>query len=304
MELVDPETLSALLDEARRRKCSLREALVEGEYLTLYQMDLIETEKLEALVLGPLRIIDRVRVGTWETIYRVYDPRRSAEALLRQLSAKASPEQQEEYRERFTKASAVRHAHLAANLEVLEMAGTPAVLQEWVDGLPSGEVADVIAAPPVWLRLMEQVAEAIQAIHTAGLTHGRLHAGRLLLTMQGAIKVCGLGELGWLLVEPGATPPPETDDLYALGKIGETWLAAGGRQRLHRPEIKPLMAVVQGLLRSQRTAPFDQIATLIPHLTELRKQFGDEALAWQRLLTVVTERLHPATVEMPKRQSA
>src|SRR5262249_49733952 len=62
LHLVDAETLDALFIEAERQHRSLRQALLAGGYLTLYQMALIETGNVAGLVLGPLRIIDRVRV--------------------------------------------------------------------------------------------------------------------------------------------------------------------------------------------------------------------------------------------------
>ena len=53
LELVDSDTLQALLQEARRQRRSLRQLLLAGGYLTLYQMALIETGNLDGLVLGP-----------------------------------------------------------------------------------------------------------------------------------------------------------------------------------------------------------------------------------------------------------
>ena len=57
-----------------------------------------------------------------------------------------------------TRAMAVAHPHLAATYEVLEIAGRPAVLQEWLTGLPSGDWSALAAAPGVWYRLVGQSA--------------------------------------------------------------------------------------------------------------------------------------------------
>src|SRR5205085_8723193 len=59
--LVDADTLTALLMEARRQRRSLRQVLLTGRegaapLLTLYQMALIEAGNLDGLVLGPLRV--------------------------------------------------------------------------------------------------------------------------------------------------------------------------------------------------------------------------------------------------------
>ena len=52
LELVDADALNALLLEARRQRRSLRQLLLAGNYLTLYQMALIEAGNLDGLVLG------------------------------------------------------------------------------------------------------------------------------------------------------------------------------------------------------------------------------------------------------------
>ena len=56
----------------------------------------------------------------------------------------------DEFRQRFAAAVAVKHEHVAATYEVLEVAGRPAVLQEWLAGVPSGDWPALAAAPGVW----------------------------------------------------------------------------------------------------------------------------------------------------------
>src|SRR5207248_8033038 len=84
--LVDADTLTALLVEARRQRRSLRQLLLAGGYLTLYQMALIEAGHLDGLVVGPVRVIDRLRATPREVVYRVFDPRAGEEAILRHLT--------------------------------------------------------------------------------------------------------------------------------------------------------------------------------------------------------------------------
>src|SRR5438128_8604021 len=164
--LVDADTLTALLVEARRQRRSLRQLLLAGGYLTLYQMALIEAGNLDALVLGPLRVIDRLRATPTETVYRVFDPRRNQEALLRHLGEDEMQDavRPDEFRQRFAAAAAVAHPHLAATLEMLDIAGRPAALQEWLTGLPSSDWPPLAGAPGVWFRLVNQ---AFLGLHTA-----------------------------------------------------------------------------------------------------------------------------------------
>src|SRR5439155_2273863 len=121
---------------------------------------------------------------------------------------------------RFAAAAAVRHPHVAATYEVLEIAGRPAALQEWLTGLAAIEWPALSAVPGVWFRLLSQAALGLQAAHQAGLVHGNLHLGQVVFTSEGVLKVCGFGEPAWLALEP---PAEERDaepaaDLSALGR--------------------------------------------------------------------------------------
>src|SRR5205823_11007817 len=85
LQLVDADALTALLAEARRQRRSLRQVLLASGAVTLYQLALIEAGNVDGLMLGPVRVIDRLRMTSLETVYRVFDPRRGTEAVLRHL---------------------------------------------------------------------------------------------------------------------------------------------------------------------------------------------------------------------------
>ena len=86
--LVDADTLTALLAEARRQRRSLRQVLLASGAVTLYQLALIEAGNIAGLMLGPVRVIDRLRATPLEAVYRVFDPRRGTEAVLRHPGAR------------------------------------------------------------------------------------------------------------------------------------------------------------------------------------------------------------------------
>src|SRR5262249_16755652 len=83
LDLIDEGTLNSLLVEWRRQRRSLRQVLLASGAVTLFQMALIETGNLDALMLGPVRVIDRLRATPRETVYRVFDPRRGSDSVLR-----------------------------------------------------------------------------------------------------------------------------------------------------------------------------------------------------------------------------
>ncbi len=220
LELVDADALSALLLEARRQRRSLRQLLLAGNYLTLYQMALIEAGNLDSLVLGPVRVIDRLQAGPREAVFRVFDPRRNAEALLRWLAEAEMHDavHPDEFRQRFAAAATLKHAHIAATYEVVELAGRPAVLQEWLTGLAGPDWPALASAPGVWFRLLSQAALALRTAHEAGLVHGALEASSLVCTPDGVVKLCGVGQPRWL-----AASPPEGVEGDAAGDLRAAW---------------------------------------------------------------------------------
>jgi chromosome segregation ATPase len=300
LELVDADTLSALLVEARRQRRSLRQVLLAGNFLTLYQLALIEAGNLDALVLGPTRVIDRLRATPHETVYRVFDPRRGRDVMLRHLAETDALDavRPDEFRQRFAAAGTVQHPHVAAVLEVIDVAGRPAVLQEWLSGVPSNDWPPLAAVPGVWFRLLCQAALGLQTAHDAGLVHGHLHADRILLLPDGTVKLCGFGEPPWLIDRPSdaAEPLPESltedaaNDLAMLGRIAAGWADAARRKGAR---AKPLPESLQTILARLDPNAGDQRLTSALSLLEALDQAGADVPAngeaWDRLLRHVRE---------------
>jgi len=294
LELVDADTLTALLLEARRQRRSLRQLLLAGNYLTLYQMALIEAGNLDALVLGPVRIIDRLQTTSHEVVYRVFDPRCNAEAILRHL---AEAEMQDavhpdEFRQRFGAAAAVKHVHLAATLEVLEIAGRPAVLQECLTGLPSNDWPALASAPGVWYRLLAQAALALQTAHAGGLMHGHLQPSSFVFTADGTLKLLGLGEPRWLAapLETAAGEPSAEADLHELGRIAAGWAAMtpskGGKAKALPRSLQALLQHLQAEDPEQR---FPNASALLEELDAAGADVPANAAAWERFVKEVRE---------------
>jgi hypothetical protein len=204
----------------------------------------------------------------------------------------------DEYRQRFAAAAGVRHPHVAATLEVLEIAGRPAVLQEWVTGLGSSEWPALAAVPGVWFRLLCQAALGLRTAHRAGLVHGRLTAASVVLTGEGVVKLCGFGEPPWL--EPAAegapAEPSSADDLRALGRLALDWSVRTARRKGGKP--KPLPAELQEVMRKLGAAPegsdgpaltdgaelYADAAALLDGLEQAGAAVPANAEAWDRLV--------------------
>jgi chromosome segregation ATPase len=291
--LVDADTLGALLLEARRQRKSLRQLLLAGGYLTLYQMALIEAGNLDGLILGPVRVIDRMQATPHEAVYRVFDPRAEREAVLRHLAESEMQDavRPDEFRQRFAAAAAVRHEHVAATYELLEVAGRPAVLQECLSGVPSNDWPALASAPGVWFRLVSQAAVALQAAHTAGLLHGNLHAGSFLITGDGVLKLCGLGEPSWLATPaPGGEPGPG-GDLLALGRVAAEWATGGSARKSAKSKPLPeaLQAVLIDLTADDAARRPASATELLARLDRAGADVPTNTAAWERFVRQVRD---------------
>jgi hypothetical protein len=302
-QLIDGDTLTALLAEARRQRRSLRQVLLASGVITLYQLALIEAGNVDGLMLGSVRIVDRLRVTPHEAIYRVFDPRRGTEAVLRHLAEAEMIDalKPDEFRQRFKQAM-LNDPHLANTLEVVELLGRPAAVQEWLSGLPASDWPPLAAAPGVCYRLLTQAAQGLAVAHQAGVVHGHLSESMLLLTGEGVLKICGLGEPPWLIGVQHDEEPTMRDDLRALGKIVSSWCTPTGVRK--GPKTKPLPeALVSALYRlaTDGDAGYQDVRELLGDLHKAASVIPPSAEAWDRLVKYVLEH---GTAEAMVRQSA
>jgi chromosome segregation ATPase len=310
LELVDADTLAKLLVEARKQRQSLRQVLLASGSVTLYQLALIEAGNLAGLMLGPVRVLDRLRVSARETVYRVFDARRAPEmpgagegdVVLRHLAEAEMQDavRPDEFRQRFAAAARVQHPHLAATLEVLEIQARPAVLQERVTGLSATDWPALFAVSGVWFRLLGQAALGLHTAHEAGLVHGHLHPSLLVLTGGGTLKICGLGEPAWLampetlpVADGGSDAQPEPgDDLVSLGRIAAAWANMPATRRKRgkaKSEADSLHRVLQRLSAPAPELRYSSARALLEDLDRISSDVPPNPEAWDRMLRYVRE---------------
>ena len=193
--------------------------------------------------------------------------------------------------------------HVANTLEVLEYwPADPRRLQEWLTGLPATDWPPLAAAPGVCYRLLTQAAQGLAVAHQAGVVHGHLSDALLLLTGDGILKICGLGEPPWLIGVQHDEEPTARDDLRTLGKIVSGWCTPTGVRK--GAKTKPLPeALVSVLYRlaAEGDAGFADVKELLDELQNAAAAIPPNAEAWDRLLKYVREH---GTAEAALRQSA
>jgi len=304
LELVDAETLQSLWISAQQQNRTLRQVLLASGAVTLYQLALIEAGNLDALMIGRFRVIDRVRMTPREVSYRVFDPNHGV-CLLRILGDAEMHDafHPDEYRMRFAATMEAQHPNLLGTLEVLELNGRPAIVQEWVPGLPSSEWPATITHPGLWLKLAIDAVGAIDAAHTHGLMHGRMTTESFLMTDTGAIKLFGFGEPPWLQsgLASSFEPTPEAD-LRAFGQVAFLWAnAVPETKRKGRAKGFPdsLMAVLRRLETDSENpmsdtvtgaAPYRSAAELLADLQKLAVKFPLAPQSWDELIANLAQR--------------
>jgi hypothetical protein len=286
LDLCDESTLNLLLHDARRQRRSLRQVLLASGKLTVYQMALIEAGNVDGLTIGPLGVIDRLHVTQFESVFRVIDPRSGSLAVpvvLRHLSeaAQADGAKADEFRQRFKTLADLQHPHIAATIEVLDLNGRPAALQEWLTGLPATEWPSLAAVPGVWFRLTCQSLLGLATAHQAGLTHGNITSRSAVLTSEGLVKLTGIGEPAWL---SGAKPQAAfMDDLIALGRLATDWAALSPKRKLAKPP-RPLPAAVREVLDRWTAGSFAGANEVLDALDKAGSQVPAGAETWDRLM--------------------
>jgi hypothetical protein len=287
--------------------------LLASGAISLYQLALIEAGNLDALMLGRFRVVDRLRITPRETVYRVFDPMRAESAsrgtyLLRHLSEVENQDatHPDEFRQRFAAVRDAAHPNLAATIEVLDIHGRPAAVQEWITGAPSLEWPGEATVPGVWLRLLSGAAAGLAAGHSAGLVHGRLVSNSFVLTDDGGLKLLGFADPNWLLglSEPDEEPTLHTD-LRALGRIVFGWSQLGqqaaSKKRGNRAKAfpEPLIVVIRRLEADADTPmadtavgvePYRSAEELLDHLQQLALSFPCRSADWAALVEAVTGR--------------
>jgi serine/threonine protein kinase len=188
---------------------------------------------------GHLQQLQLAGQGGFGSVYRAYDPTldRSVALKLRHADSETLLPSGRDFVAEARRLARVRHPNVLAVHGASYHAGRAGLWSDWIDGETLG--ARLQRGGPLaideLLRVLAELADAIDAVHRAGLVHGDITAGNVMLDAQGRVilmdfgagfessdegTVVNAGTPHYLAPEVAAgTPATAAVDLYALGVL-------------------------------------------------------------------------------------
>jgi len=161
-------------------------------------------------VIAHYRIEEQLGVGGAAVVYRAYDrvlERHVALKMLKRLDDK-TPAIHEEART----AAALNHLNICTVYSIDKSEGRSMIVMEYLVGRTlSALIADGPTPPANATPIARQIAAGMGAAHAAGIVHGDLKPGNVMLTDQGLVKILDFGLAGRRRV------PDTSDSTVVLG---------------------------------------------------------------------------------------
>jgi WD40 repeat protein len=248
--LAEPELeeAAAHLDQCPRCEAAARRFDGQGSTLVDALRGMDDVDDVLPRYIGDYEVLGRLGQGGMGVVYRARQRGLGRVVALKMLRGadNVGPDARRRFRAEAAAVARLQHPHIVQVFEVGEhTTGTgppqPYFTLEYVDG---GNLADRLAnrpQPPLqaaaWL---EAIASAVHHAHQAGVVHRDLKPSNVLLTADGAVKVCDFGVAkmlagsdgrtctGALLGTPEYMSPEQAQardevgpaaDVYALGAI-------------------------------------------------------------------------------------
>lgn len=201
---------------------------------------------------GRYRIESLLGEGTMGTVLSAVDPQLKRRVALK--IPKVVEHAREEFLARFRReaeaAASLNHPGICPVFDVGEVEGTPYITMAFIDGVPLSNLMHKHADDPAWMvRILHDVAEALDHAHAAGIVHRDLKPGNVLIDRSGRPIVTDFGLArrigendearlthdGMIVGTPTYMSPEQVEvetgqigpksDIYALGVILYEFLA-------------------------------------------------------------------------------
>ncbi len=146
------------------------------------------------------RITDLIGQGGMGEVYQAEDLKLHRTVAMKRVRAERlanAPEARRKLIQEARIASNLVHPYIASVFDVVDMDGDPLIVMEHLRGRPLNQLIGSDELPPDTMRALGlEIAEALSAIHEAGLVHCDIKPANVMVTADGHAKVMDFGLTG------------------------------------------------------------------------------------------------------------
>lgn len=165
---------------------------------------------------GRFRLDDLITKDAAGSVWRATDERLCRRVTLRVVLP--HDPRRDEIRQAACRAARVDDPHVARVLDVLDVDGTLVIVSEWLDARTLPEILSQPLSPAAAVDIAMGVAQAVGALASSGVNHGRITPSTVLVTSSGMVKLRGhaIGEALWGPEVDGGAPAA---DIFGIGSV-------------------------------------------------------------------------------------
>jgi serine/threonine protein kinase/tetratricopeptide (TPR) repeat protein len=235
-----------------------------------------QTDSLIGRRVSHYHVVERIGGGGMGVVYKAEDARLGRPVALKFVSDELSrdPEALDRFAREARTASALNHPNICTIHDIGEQDGRSFIVMEYLEGTTlKDRLADGSLNLNTVLDVGTQIADALDAAHTAGIIHRDIKPANIFIGSRDRVKVLDFG-LATMRV-----PASHEADVTAIAGTGQgvvmgtaAYMAreqAGGEMIDHRADLWSLGVVLCEMLTGTRPAPGVRLVDAAPELERL-----------------------------------
>lgn len=186
---------------------ALARELFHANRLTRYQAQAVYQGKVQGLVFGEYRVLDKLGQGGMGVVFKAEHRRMKRVVAVKMISAAAmeSPDAVKRFYREVEVAAKLNHPNIVQAYDASEYEGIHYLVMEYVEGKDLGALVKERGPLPLVqaVECIVQAARGLEYAHKQGVVHRDIKPANLLVDRQGTVKILdmGLARLGGVVDE-------------------------------------------------------------------------------------------------------